>query len=105
MACVDYRKALAAVAVAWCAVAVGCAGARVNAWPLLFRETRLQDGEPVTTVEALYPLLAFERGAGRSYHALRPLYNYERLNADGSSRVQFLWPLGLVGSRANDRTL
>ncbi|MDP6438587.1 MAG: hypothetical protein QGH74_03035 [Candidatus Brocadiia bacterium] len=105
MACVDYRKALAAVAVAWCAVAVGCAGARVNAWPLLFRETRLQDGEPVTTVEALYPLLAFERGAGRSYHALRPLYNYERLSADGSSRVQFLWPLGLVGSRANDRTL
>jgi len=87
------------------ALAAGCAGPRVNAWPLLYRETQLCDGEPVTRVELLHPLLGFERSAERSYHVVRPLYNHERDRREGSWRTQYLWPLGLNVARPNDRRM
>jgi len=94
--------ALAALCLAGLA---GCAGQRINVWPVFFRETELRGQEPVTTVEVLYPLLSIERSPSRSYHVLRPLYNYERNLTDGSSRTQYLWPLGLATNRPEDLKL
>jgi hypothetical protein len=55
-------------------------------------------------VEVPYPLLSLAFGPGYHYHVLRPLYNYERVDGEGS-RTQFIWPLGLYRRRADDRVL
>lgn len=77
----------------------GCAGGRVNMWPVYFREVREvpADGgtRRVTATDVLYPFFHRESNPDRSWHALRPLYNYETEPQRDRSRVQYLWPLGL----------
>jgi len=80
----------------------GCAGARVNAWPLFFSQERSpgEEGARASRVtEILYPFFGVETGPGRRSHVLRPLYNYERDEGRGLSQVQYLWPLGLWQSK------
>lgn len=102
---VSKRNLMSAALALACLAAAGCAGPRVNAWPLLFRETRVVDGRPVTRVDLIGPLFSIENGPDRLYHVLRPLYNYERNKVDGASRTQFLWPLGLSRNRPGEQTL
>lgn len=77
----------------------GCASGRVNLWPFYFHEVRevQTDSGPqvLKTTEVLYPFFTREADPGGNWHALRPLYNYEREAEGGRYRVQYLWPLGL----------
>ncbi|MHC4480056.1 MAG: hypothetical protein ACYS1C_03685, partial [Planctomycetota bacterium] len=86
----------------------GCAAGRVNLWPIYFRETRLVKGadgpREVTTTEFLYPLFTWESTSETSWHAVRPLYNYEHSKSEGTHRVQYLWPLGLHFKDGTDLT-
>lgn len=77
----------------------GCATGRVNLWPLFFHENRWvetpEGRRKVATTEVLYPFFSRESYDNGSWHALRPLYNYEYRRREGQHRVQYLWPLGL----------
>jgi hypothetical protein len=80
----------------------GCSTGRVNLWPLYFHETRQvgagEDAKPISTTEFLYPLFSRESTPEEHWHAVRPLYNYERDSETGNWRVQFIWPFGVFGS-------
>jgi len=77
----------------------GCAAGRLNLWPIYFDETRMAptpDGpRMVRTTEVLYPIFGCEAKDSGSWHAVRPLYNYDYNATRGENRVQYLWPLGL----------
>jgi hypothetical protein len=88
-----------------CAPFLGCAGPRVNLWPIYFQETSASPGVPgqlTTRIEIGGPLFVIEKSPGRLYHSLRPIYNYERDDAQGFHRTQYVWPLGLESSRGGD---
>lgn len=89
----------------WCLLLVigtalpGCAGGRVNLWPIFFHEARSvrADSGPrvVKTTEVLYPLFTRQSDPDGTWHALRPFYNYDHRNGTDQRRVQYMWPLGL----------
>jgi len=85
----------------WSAAAVlclalsGCAGPRVNLWPLYFQETQVGGGRQTTLVEAGYPLFSLHKEPDRYWYAVRPLFNYESNPAEDYHRLQYFWPFGL----------
>jgi len=90
------------------ALLCGCAGPRVNLWPIYFQETRRSAEDPgrlVRRIEVAGPLFAMETSPGRLSYAVRPLYNYRRDAERGTCRVQYLWPLGLVSSKRGEHFL
>jgi len=90
------------------AAALGCAGPRVNLWPIYFQETRRSAEDPdrlVRRIEIGGPLFAMETSPDRLYYAVRPLYNFECDEAEGTRRLQYLWPLGLLSSRRGEHFL
>ncbi len=84
----------------------GCAAGSVNLWPFYFRETRLVQGprgpQRVTQTDVLYPLLCAEKHPDGGWHAVRPLYNYRWSEADGTSQLQYLWPLGTHATEGDE---
>jgi len=87
-----------------CVALSGCAANRINLWPIYYQETMPAEtgGETVTLREVLWPFFSQQSGPKRSYHAVRPFYNYEALEKEGTLRIQYLWPLGLHFSRKGD---
>ena len=77
----------------------GCASGRVNLWPFYFQEARevaTPGGtELVRTVELVGPLITWQSDPRSTWHAVRPIYNYERFKDRDVSTLQYLWPLGL----------
>jgi hypothetical protein len=71
----------------------------VDLWPLFFHEVRRQQTvqgiQTVTTTEVLYPFFSRESTPELTWHAVRPLYNYQSGPKPEQYRVQYLWPLGL----------
>jgi len=91
-----------------CTILIGCAGPRVNLWPVYFQETRKSDtypGKQLTSIEILYPFVGIAVEGDRHYHVVRPFYNYESNRAEGSHRLQYLWPLGLQSAKEGDHWL
>lgn len=88
------------------ALVCGCGTGRVNLWPVYFRETRIVPGEDgpdtITETDVFYPLFSRHESPESAWHAVRPLYNFERQKDTGHWRVQYLWPFGLCGSRGKD---
>jgi len=92
------ERSVAAAAALLCVVLVGCAGPRLNMWPVYFQETQQVGDDPgqrVTTVEIAYPFFSLSKFAQRYWFAVRPLFNYESNAGEDSHRLQYLWPLGL----------
>jgi len=102
----ERRAGLAAILLLLSAGLTGCAGPRLNLWPLYFRETRPSEsrpGEMETTVEVLHPFFSLTKTPKSYWYAVRPFYNYEsRKGSQKTHRLQYLWPLGLETSKEND---
>ena len=102
------RTGLLALLTALCAGLAGCAGPRINFWPIYFCETREAPEAPYkrrTYVEILHPFFATENDDVRHYHVVRPLYNYESDKAEQSHRLQYLWPLGLQSGKKGEKSM
>ncbi len=94
-----WRMAACCLLLVWSFCSVGCATGRLNLWPVYFHEVREVAGprgrEHITETEVLYPIFHRESRPGETWHAVRPLYNYEQDTEQETRQLQYLWPLGL----------